>query len=263
MPTVTCEEGSDVFTSMSSCEKVPFNFCWGIAGTNYSKNVEYINCALSRYDAHCGVLNGKVVGTTINFFALVGKGDFLIEDVTWISAAAEGNDHTNNSLIYLRNDYGSPWNGTITIKDTVAHGYDGGGKTWLIFHAYRNWYYGYTCHFPNIVVDNVNFTNTDTIEYLYASPAWMRDEITIHKDTVVKNYTSSSEAPNYDLTNKNIVDPPEFLKVINNKSGEKYNIAEYAKLDFFYNTKIEIDKNGDDKPEDVYYQNKLNGSKLK
>ena len=257
VPTVTPHECDKVYVSMAPNPEGPFKFCWGIAGTNYSKNVEYINCVLSRYDAHCGVLNGKVVGTTINVFALVGKGDFLIENSTWISCASKEDDHTNNSFIHLRADYGSPWNGTITIKNTEARGYSGGGKTWLVYHSYRNWFYGYTCHFPNIVVDNLNFVSTDTVDYLHAAPAWMRDEITIHEDTVVKNYTSPGKEENLDLTNNNPVVPPEFLKVINNKSGTNYNIAPYAAYSFFYNTKIEIDTNGDTEPDKSYYQNKI------
>ena len=257
VPTVTPHECDKVYVSMAPNPEGPFKFCWGIAGTNYSKNVEYINCVLSRYDAHCGVLNGKAIGTTINVFALVGKGDFLIENSTWISCASKEDDHTNNSFIHLRADYGSPWNGTITIKNTEARGYSGGGKTWLVYHSYRNWFYGYTCHFPNIVVDNLNFVSTDTVDYLHAAPAWMRDEITIHEDTVVKNYTSPGKEENLDLTNNNPVVPPEFLKVINNKSGTNYNIAPYAEYSFFYNTKIEIDTNGDTEPDKSYYQNKI------
>ena len=257
VPTVTPHEGDNVYLSMNRNTTGPSKFCWGISGTNYCKNVEWKNCVLSRYDAHCGVLGGKVIGSTINVFALVGKGDFLIEDVTWISGASVENDETNNSFIYLRGDYGSPWNGTITIRNTVAKGYAGGGKTWLIFHSYRNWYYGYDCHFPNIVVDNVKFTNTDTVDYLYAGPAWMRDEITIHEDTVVKNYTSHTVPFNPDTTNNNKVVPPEFFKVTNNKAGINYNVAPYAEYSFFYNTKFEIDTSGDNEPDISYYQNKV------
>ena len=260
VPTVIPEEGSDVFLSMYAySEKVPYQFCWGVAGTNYSKNVEYINCALSRYDAHCGVLNGKVVGTTINFFALVGKGDFLIEDVTWISAASEMNDHNDNSLISLRGDYGSPWNGTITIKDTEARGYAGGGDTWLINHSYRNWDYGYTRHFPNIVVDNLNFTNTDTVKYMYDSPAWIARENTIHLETVEAKRVEENGSVRYEYNgpyeNVSPVVPPEFFKVINNKSGEEYIIPYTAS--FFYSTNFEIDTNGDNYPDVRYYQNQV------
>ena len=251
VPTVTPHEGKDVYVSMASNPEGPYQFCWGIAGTNYSKNVDYINCVLSRYDAHCGVLNGKVVGTTINTFALVGKGDFLIEDATWISSAGSEDNHTDNSFIYLRGDYGSPWNGTITIKDTKADGY-ATGKTWLLFHNYRNWYYGYTCHFPNIVVDNLNFTNTDTVEFLYDGPAWISRQETINEPTVKYDYDTKVYGT---FENNNPVVPPEFVKIINNKSGENYNMP-YDES-FFYDTKFEIDTNGDTQPDVGYYQTEV------
>jgi len=258
VPTVTPHSGDDVYLSMYPNTTGPSKFCWGIAGTNYSKNVDYINCVLSRYDAHCGVLNGNVIGTTINTFSLVGKGDFLIEDVTWISSAGSENDETNNSFIYLRNDYGSPWNGTITIKDTVAHGY-ATGTTWLVYHQYRNWYYGYTCHFPNIVVDNLEFTNTDTIKFIYDNPLWITREETIHKETVNAQRVEENGSVYYEFNgpyeNVNPVVPPEFVKIINNKSGENYNMP--YNVSFFYDTKFEIDTDGDTETNVGYYQNQV------
>ena len=249
VPTVTPHEGDDVYLSMHGNPTGPSKFCWGISGTNYCKNLEWINCVLSRYDAHCGVLNGKVIGTTINFFALIGKGDFLIENVTWISGATKEDDFTHNSLIYLRSDYGATWNGTITIKDTKAINH-AEGKTWLIFHAYKNHYYGYDCHVPNIVIDNLEFTNTDNIELLYET--WSTRHETIH-DKKVKYDKDTDTYGTFE--NNNQIVPPEFVKVINNKSGENY-IMPYD-IPFFYNTKFEIDTNGDAQPEIGYYRNKV------
>ena len=257
VPTVTPHSGDDVYLSMSPNPEGPYQFCWGIAGTNYSKNIEYINSVLSRYDAHCGVLNGKVVGTTINTFALVGKGDFLIENSTWISAVNVSDDR--DSVITLRSDYGSPWNGTITIRDTKATAPDK-SDFYLVEHSYRNWDYGYTRHFPNIVVDNLELTNTDTVKYMYDSPAWITRENTIHKETVeAKRVEGSSVYYEFNGPYENVspVVPPEFFKVINNKSGENYEFEYYAKLSFFCNTKFEVDTNGDAQPDKSYYQNKV------
>ncbi|MBR2432548.1 MAG: hypothetical protein IKB23_06485, partial [Clostridia bacterium] len=33
--------------------------CWGLGGTNYCKNMEYINSTVTRFDAHAGLYNGK------------------------------------------------------------------------------------------------------------------------------------------------------------------------------------------------------------
>jgi len=242
--TITYEDGipkvapnADSFLSMSSTKSsVGGRMCWGIGGTNYCKNMTYKNSVMSRYDAHCGLLNGQVVGTTINFFAMVGKGDFLIEDVTWITSALSANDEVNNSMIFLRNDYGSPWDGTITIKDTKAEGY-ATGTTWLIYHSYANWDFGYTAHFPNIIVDNLEFTNTDNVTFLHSN--WTDN---IHLET----YNNA--------TNENTVVPPEFIKIINNNSGENYTMP-YSKA-FFSSTYFEV-YNGTETTPYIQYPEKV------
>jgi hypothetical protein len=207
VPIVTPEEGA--LLSMGD-NPAGGRICWGIGGTNYCKNMEYINCVLSRFDAHCGLYDGKAVGTTINFFALVGKGEFLIDNCTWI---APDDGKANNSVIYLRDDYGSPWNGTITIKDTLIVNHKENGKAsdfGIIFHAYKNWYYGYICHFPNVVIDNVEFTNYEdgeTIDFIFPTCP------VVNKDIHLLEYGGE---------NLNPIVPPDYLKIINNSKGYKY-----------------------------------------
>ena len=210
VPIVTPNDNDAVF-SMSD-NPASGRICWGIGETDFCKNTEYINSVLSRFDAHQGLLNGKAVGTTINFFAMVGKGDFLIEDCTWIAPASGA---ANNTMIYLRDDYGSPWEGTITIKDTVAVNHtDSAGKPsefGIIFHKYSNWYFGYDCYFPNLIIDNLTFGNYDNgakVNLIYNGCAVINQDI--HLDTY-------NESPN-----ENPVVPPEFITIINNANGYKY-----------------------------------------
>lgn len=49
---------------------------WGIAGTNYCKNLVYDGCALSRYDAHQGVLNATIKNSVLGHHGikLIGMG---------------------------------------------------------------------------------------------------------------------------------------------------------------------------------------------
>lgn len=201
-PIVTPE--SDALLSMGD-NPAGGRICWGIGGTNFCKNMEYVNSVLSRFDAHCGLYGGKAVGTTINFFSLIGKGDFLIENCTWIAPDAGG---ANNSLIYLRGDYGSTWDGTITIKDTlaVAHRSTFG----IVWHGFTNWYYGYTCYFPNIIIDNLeiqNIADGETVNFVYPKCA------VISKDVHLEDYDGKNDNP---------IVPPEFIKIKNNSHGYKY-----------------------------------------
>ena len=71
------EEGKTVF-SMAISPVSKTLYYWGIGGTNFCKNMEYINCTLSRFDAHQGLYNGKIIGCTMNFMELTGKGELLV-----------------------------------------------------------------------------------------------------------------------------------------------------------------------------------------
>ena len=146
--------------------------CWGVGGTNYCKNMNYINSKLSRFDAHCGLYNGKVIGSDVTFFAITGKGDFIVEDVNWYSASPSA---TDNSLIYMRGDYGSTWEGNVVLKNVNAYSSD--APFYMFYHSYNNWDYGYKCYIPNITVDNLNVFNVKTkdpidsmsIDFFYGS----------------------------------------------------------------------------------------------
>lgn len=82
---------------------------WGIAGTNYCKNLTYDGCAFSRFDAHQGVLNATIKNSVLGHHGikLIGMGTALIENTTVVSS----------SFVDLRADYGSTWNGDLIIRN--------------------------------------------------------------------------------------------------------------------------------------------------
>ena len=163
MHVIPAEEGED--GAMLSMASVTVNgkslkMCWGIGGTNYCKNMEYIGSTLSRLDAHAGLYNGKIIDSTVNYISLTGNGEFIVENTRWF---ASGTGSGSNAVFHLRNDYGSTWNGTITATNLQAYGYST-SKTYLVYHTYNNWYYGYTCVFPNLELDNLSFYDINTYE---------------------------------------------------------------------------------------------------
>ena len=205
------EENGETSMRYNNINGTKVRNCWGIGGTNFCKNMEYIDSMLSRFDAHCGLLNGKIINSTVNFMSLVGKGDMLIENTRWISTTS---GPTDNSMIYLRGDYGSPWDGTITIKNTVAVPYDANFN--LIWHSFSNWYYGYECVFPNIVISNLSFEgfeNGSEINFVYNS------SITSGKKIHLSDFGNGTE-------NKNPIKPPEFIKIVNNFKRYVYKIPD-------------------------------------
>ena len=58
---------------------------WGVGETDFCKNVEYNGCTLSRFDAHQGLYNGKIINSELNIIALTGMGEMIIENSTQYS----------------------------------------------------------------------------------------------------------------------------------------------------------------------------------
>ena len=126
---------------------------WGVGGTNFCKNMEFINSKLSRFDAHEGLCNGKIIGSEFNSSSITGKGELIIEDSKWYQYEPD------IPLLYLRHDYGYYWDGDISVKDTEAHIYDITDVNpilYVINHEFQNWYFGYPTAIPNVTLDNLD-----------------------------------------------------------------------------------------------------------
>ncbi len=225
------EEGRDTF-SMSPSPITNGPRCWGIGGTNFCKNMEYERCRLSRFDAHQGLYNGKIKDSEINFMEVIGKGNLTLENVIW-NSPCQGRIY--NSFVYLRDDFGCTWDGTITLKDCIFNVSD--GDAYVFFYSYTNWDYGYRCHFPNLIVDNpkVNNLSDGTILHIVNEKGSVEREPGMHlpqtRNTPAKKH-SGVDFEN-DMTNLNPVTPPEFIKIINNIEGYEFVLP---RCDFFDNT---------------------------
>ncbi|MBR5232573.1 MAG: hypothetical protein IKW03_00030 [Clostridia bacterium] len=115
---------------------------WGIAGTNYCKNLVYDGCVFSRFDAHQGVLNATVKNSVLGHHGikLIGSGTALIENTTVLSA----------SFIDLRADYGSTWNGDVIIRNCKFYPTDISNKI-INAENSEDHDFGYTCYLPQRV----------------------------------------------------------------------------------------------------------------
>lgn len=92
---------------------------WGIMASNGSKNLVFDGCTLNRVDAHQGVVNATICNSTIGYAGIevIGKGLLLLENTTV----------RGNGLVYLREDYGSTWQGELMIRNCVIQPSDGEG----------------------------------------------------------------------------------------------------------------------------------------
>ncbi len=157
---------------------------WGIMGSNYCKNLVYDGCTLSRYDAHSALVNGKIIDSIVQHVSLTGGGDMTIENSLLI--ARSGTGYGNSGVVLnMREDYGSTWDGTITMKD-VSYITDYSKATEsnaqalstanVTVSTWANHYFGYVTHMPNLVVDNLKFSGDMSARsgfaFSEASPAY-------------------------------------------------------------------------------------------
>ena len=191
---------------------------WGVGGTNICKNLEYINSTISRYDAHEGVYNGKVIGSTVNAMSLTGGGTMIIENTRTFTANA-------NRVFTNREDYGSIWDGTVYLNNVKAYvDVEQFGNISVLERSYKNWYYGYQVVVPNIVINDVYFYDVKSYdgstpydpETSYAAvpnttPIYLYDSTTV-KATDKNHLPETDSSPFYSYEDKDkdgYVDVPD------------------------------------------------------
>ncbi len=214
---------------------------WGIGGTNFCKNMIYDGCMLTRFDAHAGLYRGKILNSTINMINLIGGGDMLIKDSVIM----------DDELITLRSDYGATWKGTITVSNTVLDTSNSNPRIFTM--TWANHDFGYTCYFPNLVLDNFRLRTGNKATVKLAHSAWDYSKNTsvtngdandyeygsylnpIHLDTLPLHQKPDGTYEE-NVPNKNPCVPPEFVKIMNNDYNVKFNFMQI--YEFFANVKI-------------------------
>lgn len=146
------------FINCKQTNDITNNDYWGIAGTNYCKNLVYDGCAFSRFDAHQGVLNATVTNSVLGHHGikLIGSGTALIENTTVLS----------DSFVDLRSDYGSTWNGELIIRNCEF--YPTGVSSHIInAENSEDHNFGYTCYLPQKIEVDGFFVHRMGNNYLF------------------------------------------------------------------------------------------------
>jgi hypothetical protein len=153
------------FVNCSQTNDINDGSYWGIMGSNYCKNLVFDQCTFSRFDAHMGVANATIRNSTLGHQGInaIGSGTFTVENST-----VHG-----RSLINLRSDYGSTWQGEIVIRNCVF--VPAGGRPTrasLIGGSYSGQHdFGYTCTMPErITIDTLHIDDSNHPED-YQGPA--------------------------------------------------------------------------------------------
>ena len=183
---------------------------WGVMGSSGNKNVAFIDCKLTRFDAHNGVHNVKLSGSEIRMVRTNGTGTFVMENCKMY----------NRLLIGLREDYGGSWRGDVIIKNVTMD--PGDASPILMSNTWYNHYFGYPTYMPeNIIIDNFSLTKGDEVHIF--SPGLLTQLENACKDEI-------DGQPNL---NKTV--PPKKIIIRNNKSGIKFIKPEG---EYFKNTEI-------------------------
>jgi len=170
---------------------------WGVMGSSGNKNVAFIDCKLTRFDAHNGVHNVKLIRSNIRMIRTNGTGTFIMEDCNMY----------NRLLIGLREDYGGSWRGDVILKNVTL---DPGESSPILFsNTWYNHYFGYPTFMPeNIIIDNFKLTKGTEVDIF--SPNLLQQLENACKDEI-------DGQPNL---NKTV--PPKKIIIRNNTQGLKF-----------------------------------------
>jgi hypothetical protein len=188
------------FINCSQTNDINDRTYWGILGSNYCKNMLYDSCVFSRFDAHMGVANATIRNSTLGHMGInaIGSGTLKVENSTI----------RGNTLVNLRSDYGSTWQGDFIIRNCVfvpANGKSSSAS--LIGGSYSGDHdFGYTCYMPHrILIENVQIDDSNhpanyqgAAIFLNFNPQMTNDSFKEKfpyiktKEVIVKNVTTAS-----------------------------------------------------------------------
>jgi hypothetical protein len=123
---------------------------WGIFASNHSKNLVFDTVKFSRFDAHMGVTNAVIKNSLLGHMGvhLIGRGTFILENTKVCGY----------SLINLRHDYGSTFDGEIIIRNCEFLPRNGTMSDAVLISGGNSGRhnFGYTCYMPKkITIDGL------------------------------------------------------------------------------------------------------------
>ena len=144
---------------------------WGVIGANFCKNILLENCTLSRMDTHQGVSGTYTIrGCTLGHagFNAIGRGTLTVENSTL----------NGRSLISLRGDYGSTWEGTVVIRNCRWIPACGAEVQPFLINSSNDGQhdFGYPCFMPRevtidgLVIDDTHHPKDYQGPYLFTDP---------------------------------------------------------------------------------------------
>lgn len=208
------------FINSSQTNDINDRTYWGILGSNYCKNMLYDRCVFSRFDAHMGVANATIRNSTLGHMGInaIGSGTLMVENSTI----------RGNTLVNLRSDYGSTWQGEFVIRNCVF--VPAGGRpsnASLIGGSYSGQHdFGYTCYMPErIIIENLHIDDSNHPEN-YQGPA------------IFSNFNPEMTDGSYQEKFPYVITKEVILRNVTTASGKALRISDNTFM--FRNVKVEV-----------------------
>ncbi|MBQ3080147.1 MAG: hypothetical protein IJC48_09170 [Clostridia bacterium] len=204
--------------NIDSCADVTFLSCrqttdimdkayWGLIGSNFCRDLTLKDCVFSRFDAHMGVTNCRLINCVLGYQCInaIGFGTFYVENTRACGRA----------FINLRSDYGSTWRGDMIIKNSVWQPLT---RSLSIFAAENDGThdFGYECFLPeNVLIDGLVIEETGLSDK--EAPVY-----------VFNDYLKNTDAP--DAEKKYLPKEAKRAKIRNIHSSRRILLSENEKL---------------------------------
>lgn len=129
---------------------------WGSMGTNEITNLTIVGSKIKRIDTHYHLWNLTIRDSETQAIKATGGGEMIIENTNVIST----DENSTRSFIYFRDDYGSTWDGSVTVNNSklIVSGSDNLKIKLVTFQA-AELDYGY----PIVFARKVKVTNFDFV----------------------------------------------------------------------------------------------------
>lgn len=137
------------FTNIKQLNSFTDANLWTVQASNYCRNIVAKDCIMNIIDAHKGVYNLTIENCKLRTITVVGYGDLTIKDT-------EGYLYY---FIYLREDYGSFWDGKVIIRNCKLITNVAARKRVFYGGNTQNHNYGYECKLPDVDIDGLEFIN--------------------------------------------------------------------------------------------------------
>lgn len=142
-----------LFKGIRQTINIDDNAYWGLFASNFCKDLKMEDCVISRFDAHMGVCNVSLSDCKFGYMG--------VQMVGFGTARLENCEIHRNRMVWLRDDYGSCWDGDIVIRNCTVK-LPGGNKLFLLDGSNDGHHdFGYDCRLPySLDIDGLTIDDT-------------------------------------------------------------------------------------------------------